>query len=64
MLAQESGGPIKEFAPRQAMTTAPGVKHWHGALPNQPLTQVAVSFGTTNWMEKVTDAQYLAGARK
>ena len=64
MLAQEAGGPIKEYVPRQTMTTAPGVKHWHGALPNQPLTQVAMSFGTTNWMEKVTDAQYSAGAKK
>lgn len=64
MLAQEAGGPVREYVPRQTMTTAPGVKHWHGALPNQPLTQVALSFGTTNWMEKVTDAQYSAGPRK
>jgi len=64
MRTQEDGGPIREFSPRQAVTTAPGVKHWHGALPNESLTQVALSFGATNWMERVSDAQYSAGARK
>ena len=55
--------PCEEFAPRESFVTAPGVKHWHGAMPNEWLTQVSLSFGTTNWMEKVTDAQYSAGAR-
>jgi quercetin dioxygenase-like cupin family protein len=64
MIVQEDGGPIREYGPRQAFTTAPGVKHWHGALPGEPLTQVAVSFGATNWMERVTDAQYSAGRGK
>jgi quercetin dioxygenase-like cupin family protein len=55
---QEAGGPVRVYAPRQAFTSAPGVKHWHGALPDEPLTQVSLSFGATTWMEKVTDAQY------
>jgi quercetin dioxygenase-like cupin family protein len=63
MRVQEEGGPIREYGPREAFTAAPGVRHWHGALPAGPLKQVAVSFGTTNWMEKVTDEQY-AGRRK
>ncbi len=61
---QEDGGRIREFGPRESFVAAPGVKHWHGALPTESLTQVAVSFGTTKWMEKVTEAQYSAGARK
>ena len=60
---QERGGPIRDLAPRQAFTAEPGVVHWHGALPNEGLTQVSLSFGVTNWMEKVTDEQY-AGSRR
>jgi hypothetical protein len=33
-------------------------------VPGEGLTQVSLSFGMTNWMEEVTDAQYAAGARK
>jgi quercetin dioxygenase-like cupin family protein len=55
---QEAGGAIREMGPRESVVTAPGVKHWHGAVPNEGLTQVALSFGQTNWMEKVSDAQY------
>jgi quercetin dioxygenase-like cupin family protein len=61
---QEAGSAVREIAPRESFVTAPGVKHWHGALPGEPLTQVSLSFGATNWMEKVTDAQYAAGAKK
>jgi quercetin dioxygenase-like cupin family protein len=61
---QEAGAGMREMGPSESFVTAPGVKHWHGAMPNEGLTQVSLSFGTTNWMEKVTDAQYSAGARK
>jgi hypothetical protein len=40
------------------------VKHWHGAVSGEGLTQVSLSFGATNWMEEVSDAQYSAGLRK
>jgi len=55
---QESGGAMRELGPRESVVTAAGVKHWHGAMPNEPLTQVSLSFGVTNWMEKVSDGQY------
>ena len=64
MLVQEEGGAIKKYGPREAFTTAAGVRHWHGSVPGEPLKQVAMSFGTTNWMEKVTDAQYSSSPRK
>jgi quercetin dioxygenase-like cupin family protein len=64
MRVQEAGGPVREYGPRQAFTTAPGVKHWHGALPGETLKQVAVSFGMTNWMENVTDTQYSVSGQK
>lgn len=61
---QERGGSAKEFASRQTYVVAPGTTHWHGAVPGEPLTQVALSYGTTTWMEPVTEAQYASGARK
>jgi quercetin dioxygenase-like cupin family protein len=61
---QEAGSAVREIGPRESFVTAPGVKHWHGAVPGEGLTQVSLSFGMTNWMEEVTDAQYAAGARK
>jgi quercetin dioxygenase-like cupin family protein len=64
MRAQERGGAFREFGPRETYVVAPNVVHWHGALPGQPLTQVALSYGATNWMEKVTDAEYSASARR
>ena len=63
MRVQEEGRTIREYGPREAFTTAPGVRHWHGALPGAPLRQVALSFGATMWMEKVTDEQYSAGRK-
>jgi len=61
---QEAGGAVREIGSRESFVTAPGVKHWHGAIPTEGLTQVSLSFGATNWMEKVSDAEYSAGARK
>jgi quercetin dioxygenase-like cupin family protein len=60
MRAFERGGPAREFAPRQTYVVTAGVTHWHGALPNEPLTQVSLSYGVTNWMSPVTDAEYAA----
>jgi quercetin dioxygenase-like cupin family protein len=64
MWVQEAGGRVQEFGPRQAFVTEPGVRHWHGALPGETLTQVAFSFGTTTWMDKVTDEQYSAAGKR
>lgn len=37
---------------------APGEPHWHGAGPGSVLTHVALSLGTTAWLDEVTAAQY------
>lgn len=63
MRVQERGGASRELGPRETYSVAPGVVHWHGATPEGPLTQVAVSFGTTTWMQPVTDAEYAAAGR-
>ncbi len=40
----------------------PGIKHWHGASENQPMTHMVVSSikdgKSVEWLEKVTDEQY------
>ena len=45
--------------------TPPGIKHWHGASPKTGMTHIAVTEQlngkNVDWMEKVTDEQYLAG---
>jgi quercetin dioxygenase-like cupin family protein len=37
-----------------------GVPHWHGAAPDQGLTQLALNVGGVKWMNPVTDQEYLA----
>ena len=43
-----------------------GQKHWHGASPSTAMTHIAiveeVDGETAEWMEKVSDEQYQAGA--
>ena len=40
-----------------------GIVHWHGAVPDQALTQVSVIFGLgIEWLEAVTDDQYKGNA--
>jgi len=43
----------------------PGHKHWHGATATTAMTHIAIQEAldgkNVNWMEKVTDEEYLAG---
>ena len=64
------GGAIEEIRPGDVIACPPGVKHWHGATPTTAMTHIAIQEAldgkVVDWMEKVTDEQYLAGpqARK
>ena len=63
----EWGGRVQEIRAGDTVWCPPGVKHWHGASPDTAMTHLALT-GTVNnrnvkWLEKVTDAQYNAGAR-
>lgn len=56
---QAEGGPVQEAGPGSAVSIAPGERHWHGAAPGTPATHVALNVdATTEWFEKVTDAEY------
>src|SRR5215470_6474732 len=61
---QKKGQPMKELGVGESDYTAPNVVHWHGAVPNQRLVQVAVSFGgDIKWLEKTTEEEYQGKTR-
>jgi quercetin dioxygenase-like cupin family protein len=55
LLVQEKGKPVREVEQGATFHVAPGITHWHGALPTAGITQISLSFGTTNWMDAVSD---------
>ncbi|MFK0383973.1 MULTISPECIES: (R)-mandelonitrile lyase [Rhizobium/Agrobacterium group] len=60
---QREGGPIMEIHPGDVVWFEPGEKHWHGASPETAMTHIAiqehVDGKVVDWLEHVTDAQYL-----
>jgi quercetin dioxygenase-like cupin family protein len=65
--AQRWGGPIEEIRPGDVISFAPGEKHWHGAAPTTAMTHIAIQEylegKPVDWLEKVSDEQYGAGAK-
>ena len=62
---QIEGQPVGEIGLHETTYLPRGVRHWHGAVPGEPLTHVSVTFPNAageplaiEWMEPVTDAQY------
>jgi quercetin dioxygenase-like cupin family protein len=58
------GGPVETIAQGDVVRFAPGEKHWHGAGPTTAMTHIAIGEvldgKSADWMERVTDEQYLA----
>ncbi len=56
------GGERKKIGQGDVVWIPPGIKHWHGATPDNSFTHLAVqehlAGKTAEWMEKVTDEQY------
>jgi len=63
-LFQTEGQPGVVIRPGDTVWIAPGEKHWHGAGPATTMAHLAVQeggeAGETNWMKKVSDADYAA----
>jgi len=61
---QRWGGPIEEIRPGDVIWFPPSEKHWHGATATTTMTHIAIQEQldgkTVDWMEKVSDEQYLA----
>lgn len=62
---QCEGGPVVEIHVGDIIWCPPGHRHWHGATPDSAMTHVAIQEAldgkVVDWMEHVSDAQYLAG---
>ena len=61
---QRWGGPIEANRPGDVVWIPPGEKHWHGAAPTTAMTHIAIQEyldgKAVEWLEHVSDAQYLA----
>ena len=61
---QQWGGPVEEFRAGDVVWCPPGVKHWHGAAPDGPMTHLALTGvrdgQVVEWLEHVTDEEYAA----
>ena len=62
--AQRLGGPVEEIRPGDVIWFPPGEKHWHGATSTSAMTHISVveklDGKSADWMEHVTEEQYLA----
>ena len=56
---QLQGQKMQEMLPGQPVFFPAGVPHWHGASPDQGLTQIAVNVGAAKFTGPVTDDEYL-----
>ena len=60
---QREGGAVEEIRPGDVVVFAPGEKHWHGAAPATAMSHIAIQESlegkAVDWLEPVTDAQYL-----
>lgn len=60
---QKLGEPVREIRPGDTVWIAPGEKHWHGAAPEVAMVHLAIQEAqdgaTADWMEPVSDADYL-----
>jgi quercetin dioxygenase-like cupin family protein len=63
---QSEGGPKVEIRPGDMIWCPPNERHWHGATPTTAMTHIAIveqlDGKNVEWMEKVTDEEYLAGS--
>jgi quercetin dioxygenase-like cupin family protein len=65
-LVQRWGGSIEPIRPGDVVSILPGEKHWHGAAPTTSMTHIAIQEQldgkAADWMEKVSDEQYLVSS--
>ncbi|MGO2932421.1 cupin domain-containing protein [Microbacterium sp.] len=59
-LIQSQGAPTEVLHQGDTVWIPPGETHWHGAAPDSFMTHTAISLGTTEWAEPVSDDDYTA----
>lgn len=60
---QELGSPVVDLKLGVPVYTKPNVKHWHGAAPKEAALQFSVYSGSLEWLEAVSDADYMGTRR-
>lgn len=55
---QEFGKPAQKLHPGDAVAIHEGVKHWHGATKDFWFSHIAITKGSSEWLEEVSDADY------
>ena len=64
---QEKGKPAQLIRKGDVVRIPPDTEHWHGAAPDSGMTHVAISpnleKGSVNWMQPVTDEEYMNNQR-
>jgi quercetin dioxygenase-like cupin family protein len=65
---QNWGGAKKIIRPGDVITCPPGEKHWHGATSTTGVSHIAIQEALdgqmVNWLEKVSDEEYLVEANE
>ena len=60
-LAVNEDGDGGAIMPGDLVWFEPGERHWHGAGPDTYVSHIAISLGSTEWEDAVTDDQYAVG---
>ena len=60
-LAFTAEGHGEAITPGDVVWFDPGERHWHGGGPDTYVSHIAISLGTTDWEDAVTDDEYAAG---
>lgn len=55
---QETGSPAQELTKGDVIVTHDGIKHWHGAQKDSWFEHIAITAGTPEWLEAVSDEEY------
>ena len=55
---QEFGKPAQKLHPGDAVAIHEGIKHWHGATKDSWFSHIAITKGSSEWLEEVSDADY------
>ena len=59
-----SDGPKREIRAGDVVVCPPGEKHWHGATATTGMSHIAIQEAldgkVVEWLEKVSDEEYLA----
>lgn len=55
---QEAGKPARLLSAGDVVVIHEGIKHWHGATKASWFSHLAITKGTSEWLETVTDEDY------